>query len=36
LKYLDNAQEIEGNTDDECCDISFFENIWFTIQDVFD
>jgi hypothetical protein len=36
LKYLGSADKIEGSTDDECCDISFFENIWFTIQDLFD
>ena len=42
LKYLkwrnlkSNGERIEGNTDDKCCDISFVENIWFTIQDLFD
>jgi hypothetical protein len=41
LKYLkwrnlkSNWERIEGNTDDKCCDISFVENIWFTIQDLF-
>jgi len=37
LKYAVDPGKgrIEGNTDDKCCDISFFDNIWFTIQDLF-
>ena len=36
LKYITGKGErIEGNTDYQCCDISFFDNIWFTIQDLF-
>ena len=37
LKYLlGKGGRIEGNTDDECCDISFFEKILFKLQDLFD